>query len=65
MKTTILRIALLAGRVPDTGAVARAQEVSGLERQYYARALAQMRAQNWRAAGRPSMPARAGGLRRR
>jgi hypothetical protein len=35
-------------RVPETGSEARAQEVAGLERQYYARAMAQMQAQNRR-----------------
>ena len=34
-------------RVPDVGNEARAQEVADLERQYYARSLAQMRAQNY------------------
>ena len=43
-------------RVPDSGHQARAQEVANLERQYYARSLGQMRAQNARPArnfGRP------------
>ena len=38
----------LANRVPDTGREARAQEVAALERQYYARAMAQMQSQNRR-----------------
>jgi hypothetical protein len=48
-------------RVPDSGARVRAQEVAALERQYYARALAQIRTQNWRASGNVS---RRGGRRR-
>jgi hypothetical protein len=51
-------------RVPDTGERVRSQQVADLERQYYARALAQIRAQNWRASGGASRPARAGGRRR-
>jgi hypothetical protein len=47
-------------RVPNVGGEARAQQVETLERQYYARALGQMRAQNYRA----SRPARGGGRRR-
>lgn len=50
-------------RVPDAGYEARAQEVANLEREYYARSLAQMRAQNTRAA-RPARPVRGGGRRR-
>src|SRR5213075_1844966 len=38
-------------RVPNAGAEVRAQEVAALERQHYARALGQMRAQNYRPAG--------------
>jgi hypothetical protein len=38
----------------------REQEVANLERQYYARALAQIRRQNWQA----QRPARAAGRRR-
>jgi hypothetical protein len=45
-------------RVPDAGVEARAQDVANLERQYYARSLAQMRAQN-------AHPVRRGGGRRR
>jgi hypothetical protein len=37
-------------RVPNAGAEIRAQEVAALERQHYARALGQMRAQNYRPA---------------
>ena len=47
-------------RMPDTGHQARAHEVANLEREYYARSLGQMRAQNTRAA----RPARGGGRRR-
>src|SRR5262249_8698066 len=48
-------------RVPDIGSVARDQEVAALEREYYARALAQLRVQN-----RPvrSVPSRGIGRRR-
>ncbi|MCI0745501.1 MAG: hypothetical protein L0Y58_08860 [Verrucomicrobia subdivision 3 bacterium] len=46
-------------RVPDMGDRVRAQEVADLEREYYARSLAQMRAQK----SRPARPAR-GGRRR-
>jgi hypothetical protein len=52
------------GRVPDAGFEARAQEIAALERQYYARSLAQYRAQNWRASGSVNRPSRAGGRRR-
>jgi hypothetical protein len=52
------------GRAPDSGFQARAQEVAALERQYYARSLAQMRAQNWRGGGNLARPVRAGGRRR-
>jgi hypothetical protein len=51
-------------RIPDSGARARAQDVADLERQYYARSLAQIRAQNWRASGNVSRPARPAGRRR-
>lgn len=47
------------GRVPDAGSQVRAHEVANLEREYYARSLSQMRAQNTRA----TRPAR-GGRRR-
>ncbi|MBC8095173.1 MAG: hypothetical protein H7Y43_05125, partial [Akkermansiaceae bacterium] len=47
-------------RVPDAGNEARAHEVANLEREYYARSLAQMRTQN----SRPARPARGGGRRR-
>jgi hypothetical protein len=50
-------------RVPDAGYEARAHEVANLEREYYARSLAQMRAQNTRPA-RPARPVRGGGRRR-
>jgi hypothetical protein len=58
------RMQALGNRVPDAGSIARMQEVAALEREYYARALAQMRAQNWRAGGNFSRPARAAGRRR-
>jgi hypothetical protein len=46
-------------RVPDAGGEARAQDIANLEREYYARSLAQMRSQN----ARPTR-ARTGGRRR-
>src|SRR5262249_43133690 len=49
--------------IPNSGTVARRQEDAALERQYYARALGQMRAQNWRASGNFSRAARSGGRR--
>jgi hypothetical protein len=52
-------------RVPNAGGEVRAQEVAALERQHYARALGQARAQNSRAGGNFSRPARSGGGRRR
>jgi hypothetical protein len=57
-------MAARGGRVPDSGFQARAQEVAALERQYYARSLAQMRAQNWRPSGNFARPVRPGGRRR-
>jgi hypothetical protein len=54
----------VGNRVPNTGLEARAQEVAALERQYYARSLAQTRVQNWRAAGGGARPVRTGGRRR-
>lgn len=51
-------------RVPDTGFEARAQEIAALEREYYARSLAQFRADNWRPANYRARPAR-GAIRRR
>jgi len=47
-------------RAPNMGGEARAHEVAALEREYYARSLAQMRTQNVR----PSRPVRGGGRRR-
>lgn len=47
-------------RLPDAGYQARAHEVANLEREYYARSLAQMRAQNTRTV----RPGRGGGRRR-
>ena len=51
-------------RVPEAGFEAQAQEVAALERQYYARVLAEMRAENWRAANYRARPVRGGGRRR-
>ncbi|HTL57748.1 MAG TPA: hypothetical protein VL361_18825 [Candidatus Limnocylindrales bacterium] len=51
-------------RVPNSGMLPRAQEVAGLERQYYARTLAQLRSQNWRANVNASRPGRTGSRRR-
>jgi hypothetical protein len=51
-------------RVPEAGFEAHAQEVAALERQYYARVLAEMRAENWRAANYRARPVRGGGRRR-
>ena len=47
---TSARAQSLANRVPDTGVEARAQQIAALERDYYARSLAQSRVQNWRGA---------------
>ena len=48
-----------AGRVPNAGGELSARDVNSLERQYYARSLAQMRTQNYRApANRPAAGAR-------
>ena len=52
-------------RVPDAGSRLQAQNVADLERQYYARSLAQLRTQNVRPAPNVSRPARGGGGRRR
>jgi hypothetical protein len=54
------RTQALGQRAPNTGVEARAQEVAALERQYYARSLAQVRAQNFRASGGYSRPVRSG-----
>jgi hypothetical protein len=51
-------------RVPNVGGEARMQEVADLERQYYARAVSQMRTQNARPA-QAARPARGGGGGRR
>ena len=51
-------------RVPEAGFEAHAQEVAALERQYYARVLAEMWAENWRAANYCARPVRGGGRRR-
>jgi hypothetical protein len=53
-----------ADRVPNVGGEARLQEVADLERQYYARAVSQMRTQNVRPAQNVARPARGGGRRR-
>jgi hypothetical protein len=55
---------LRGDRVPNAGGEAQAQEVDALERQYYARALGQMRTQNVRSYNNASRPARSGGRRR-
>jgi hypothetical protein len=47
-------------RVPNAGFEARAQDIAALEREYYARSLAQYRAANWRAGNYRARPARAG-----
>ena len=54
----------LGQRVPDRGFEARAQEVAALEREYYARSLAQYRAQNWQSSRSFNRPVRSGGRRR-
>ena len=51
-------------RVPEAGFEAHAQEVAALERQYYARVLAEMWAENWCAANYCARPVRGGGQRR-
>jgi hypothetical protein len=48
-------------RVPEAGFETHAQEVAALERQYYARVLAEMRAENWRAANYRVRPVQGGG----
>jgi len=58
------RLQARGGRVPDTGFEARAHEVAALERQYYARSLGQMRAQNWQPSRNFARPARPVGRRR-
>ena len=56
------RAAAAANRVPNAGSEPRAQQVAALEREYYARSLAQARAQNWRASANFSRgAARSGG----
>jgi hypothetical protein len=50
--------------VPGAGFEARAQEVAALERQYYARVLAEMWAENWRAANYRVRPVQGGSRRR-
>jgi hypothetical protein len=51
-------------RVPNVGFEARAQEVAALEREYYARSLAQFQAENSRSFNSRARPARGGGRRR-
>jgi hypothetical protein len=45
------RAQALGNRVPNSGSEPRAQEVAALEREYYARSLAQSRARNWGGGG--------------
>jgi hypothetical protein len=52
-----------ARQVPNSGIEPRAQQVANLEREYYARALGQMRAHSGRG-GNVGRPARGGGRRR-
>ena len=52
------------GRVPNTGFEARNHEVAALEREYYARSLAQYRQQNWQSSRSYNRPVRSGGRRR-
>jgi hypothetical protein len=54
----------LANRVPDSGVEARAQDVAALERQYYARSLAEARTQNWRGSANISRGGGRAGRRR-
>lgn len=58
------RSTALANRLPNSGLEARPADVAALERQYYARSLAQTRAQNWRGAA-PVRPATRAAIRRR
>ena len=58
------RAQLRGDRVPNAGTEARAHEVAALEREYYARSLAQMRAQDWRGSRGGGRVARGGGRRR-
>jgi hypothetical protein len=50
--------------VPNTGFEARNHEVAALEREYYARSLAQYRQQNWQSSRSYNRPVRSGGRRR-
>jgi hypothetical protein len=52
------------GRVPNTGFEARTHDIASLEREYYARSLAQFRAQNWQSSRSYGRPVRSGGRRR-
>jgi hypothetical protein len=52
------------GRVPDAGVEPRAAEIAALEREYYARSLAQYRAQNWQGSGDAARRVRSGRRRR-
>jgi hypothetical protein len=58
------RTQMRGDRVPNAGSETRAQDVAALDRQYYARALGQMRAQNVRPTRNVIRPARGGGRRR-
>jgi hypothetical protein len=51
-------------QMPNTGFEARAHDVAALERDYYARSLAQYRAQNWRSSNVGTRARRGGGRRR-
>ena len=52
------------GRVPNTGFEARPHDIASLEREYYARSLAQYRQQNWQSSRGYNRPVRSGGRRR-
>jgi len=54
----------VGGRATNTGYQARPRDVAALERQYYARSLAQMRARQSHAPAKVARPTRTGGRRR-
>ena len=54
----------LGERIPDSGREAMASEIQALEREYYARSLAQIRSQGNRSSGNYNRPVRSGGRRR-
>jgi hypothetical protein len=54
----------LGERIPDSGREAMAGEIQALEREYYARSLAQLRSQGNRSSGNVNRPVRSGGRRR-